>query len=273
MSNLTRQVKRTLKRVKFAYDARRGPLPAPQKWVFIVGCYNSGTTLLHDLLGSHPQIGTMPSEGQFLTDQLPTPMSLGLPRLWALAPERFSMDEETAGRVDLLRLKKQWGACYNDPRRPVLLEKTPTNAARTRWLQRHFENAHFIGIIRNGYAVVEGIHRKEGHSLEQGSQQWQRSNDIMLRDFEHLTHKLMVRYEDLTDTPDATLRDILAFLGLEGGNFSVTGRAWSIHEQTSAIQNMNPRSLKSLTEEEYRLIEGIAGDMLHRLGYLRAGVR
>ena len=34
-----------------------GYMPTPEKWVFIVGCYNSGTTLLHDLLASHHNFG------------------------------------------------------------------------------------------------------------------------------------------------------------------------------------------------------------------------
>src|SRR5688572_26729280 len=45
------------------------PLVTPEKWVFVVGCYNSGTELLTELLGSQKAIAALPHEGQFLTDQ------------------------------------------------------------------------------------------------------------------------------------------------------------------------------------------------------------
>lgn len=39
----------------------------PQKWIFIVGCYNSGTTLLEKILSLHPMIGSLRDEGVMLT--------------------------------------------------------------------------------------------------------------------------------------------------------------------------------------------------------------
>ncbi len=33
------------------------PLVSPDKWVFVVGCYNTGTELLMTVLGTHPSVG------------------------------------------------------------------------------------------------------------------------------------------------------------------------------------------------------------------------
>lgn len=260
-------LRKVYKTVQFGLTGRFGPLPTPEKWVFLVGCYNSGTTLLAKLLGAHPKIGSMPREGQFYTDQLVTPISVGLPRLWATVPERFYMDENTPNTANIPRMMRQWGAHFNDHTRPVLLEKSPPNAARTRWLQKAFPNAHFIGILRNGYAVAEGIHRKEGHSLESGITQWLKSNQTMLADFEHLENKILIRYEDLTARPDKTLKDILSFLNLDTDGFSVSGQTWQIHEQTTTIKNMNPRSFKALSNAQRQEIEVIAGSLLQKLDY------
>lgn len=49
-----------------------------RKWVFIMGCNNSGTSLLHYILGSHPDIASLPREGQFLTAVLPQPDHYGV---------------------------------------------------------------------------------------------------------------------------------------------------------------------------------------------------
>jgi hypothetical protein len=235
--------------------------------VFIVGCYNSGTTLIHDLLATHPLVGSMPDEGQFFQDQLTVPRDVGLLRLWALDHDRFWLDETGGAGIDVERLKRQWGSRFNDAGRPVLLEKSPTNAARTRWLSHHFENAHFIGIVREGRAVAEGIRRKTGHDIEQGAWQWVRSNEIMLRDFECLPRKLLLRYERLAEAPDAVLAEVLAFLELPPAPEGVAGKAWRIHEQTSIIRNMNPESLQRLDEKDLRVLDAIAGSMLDRLGY------
>jgi hypothetical protein len=254
-------------RFRLKYNGVFGPLPQPEKWVFIVGCYNSGTTLLHKLLAAHPQIGSMPNEGQFYTDQLVLPRSVGLYRLWAIKPQLFYLDENSQTKININKLKRQWGTKFNDLTRPVLLEKSPTNAARTRWLQRYFENAYFIGIIRNGYAVAEGIHRKASCSLDLAAKQWACSNEIMLRDFELLNHKYLLRYEDLVTSPDQILHELLGFLGLGGYDQDIIRRVWSVHQEVSLITNMNHRSLTALNESGRDTITLVAGDMLSRLGY------
>ena len=261
------RAKRASRKVRLEMSARLGPLPTPEKWVFLVGCYNSGTTLLHDLLAEHSDVGSMPDEGQFLTDQLAVPRDVGLRRLWALEPQVFCLDESSAARIDVDRLKRQWGASFNDATRRVLLEKTPTNAARTRWLQAHFSGAVFIGIIRDGRAVAEGIRRKTGHPLDLTARQWARSNEIMLRDFAYLQRSRLVRYEDLSAEPANIVDDLLRFVDLPPLSICEPGRVWKIHEQEAPIQNMNRRSLESMSADDLRVIDREAGEMLRRLGY------
>lgn len=240
--------------LRLLWDGRFGPLPRPQRWVFIVGCYNSGTTLLHQLLASHRAIGSMVREGQFCTDELPLPRDAGLSRLWALDAERFCLREGEGRNIDVERLKRHWGARYNDPRRPVLLEKSPTNAGRTRWLQERFDSAYFLGIIRSGYAVAEGIRRKAGHSIELAAKQWRISNEILLDDFEHLEHRMLIRYEDLVTQLQARLREISAFIGVDEAGFGPIDRRWQVHEQDMKITNLNQRSLSALTEDDKRIV-------------------
>lgn len=263
---LRRIRKRALKKIKLMYFGVMGPVPTPEKWVFIVGCYNSGTTLLHKLLASLPQCGSMPTEGQYCTTELLIPKAVGLRRLWALQPERFRLDERSQVDIDLERLKRQWGGHFNDPGRPILLEKSPVNAARMRWLQRHFENAHFIAVVRNGFAVAEGIRRKAGYPVEMAARQWVRCNEIMLSDLECIRQKRIVRYEELTESPERVMGDILEFLGIDG-SCAVGDRTWKVHSERSQIRNMNQRSFAALTCEERESIQEVARGMLERFQY------
>ena len=90
-----KSIRSAIKRMRLAYSGAFGSIPRPDKWVFIVGCYGSGTTLLNKMLATHPMVGSLSTEGQFFTDQLPLPRNLGLSRLWALEPERFYLDESS----------------------------------------------------------------------------------------------------------------------------------------------------------------------------------
>ncbi|MDM7859632.1 sulfotransferase [Alteromonas sp. ASW11-36] len=249
------------------------PMPKPEKWTFIVGCYNSGTTLLSELMGKHPSISALPTEGHFITDQFLKDYDLGIPRMWVDREDIFCLNENDPG-PDVERIKKEW-AMRLDLSKPVLVEKSPPNAARTRWFQKHFENAHFIGIVRNGYAVAEGISRKgdpksikEGWPIGKSAWQWARSNQVMLDDAEQLDKFHLVRYEDLATDPQTELDKIAAFLGLAGFP-DLSTQSFAIHERKDSVKDMNQGSIDRLSAEDIKTINDTAGFMLDRLGYPR----
>jgi len=266
MSAFTRKLSLYLKLRTRGWGYLLKSTPTPAKWVFIVGCYNSGTTLLHDLLAQHPKAGSMPNEGQFFTDQLMTGEKAGVRRLWALKPDAFRMVEGDYA-VNVKKLKKEWAYFYNDASRPVLIEKTIANAARTRWLQQHFQPAYFICLFRNGYAVAEGIHRKENHPVETSIQQWKVSNDVLLEDMQFLKKKIQISYEDLTANPDSTMQRITAFLDLDPLPQTLFSQSYKIHNLSSSIRNMNEESFNRLTPDMVKIINSQASETLLKLGY------
>ncbi len=250
------------------------PIPKPEKWVFIVGCYNSGTTLLAQLMARHPDISGMPTEGHFVTDQFIKDFEIGLPRMWVDREDLFRLTENDEG-PDVTRLKKEWGMRL-DLSKKVLLEKSPPNSARTRWLQKHFENAHFIGLVRNGYAVAEGISRKgdpkhiaDGWPIERSARQWARSNEILQEDARHLDHFTWIKYEDLVGNVRDTLKTITDFLNLTPFPESVLNQEFNIHERNESIKDLNQLSIDGLSEDELSLIESIAAGKLKEFGYHR----
>lgn len=265
---MRRSASEARRRLRVRIDGWSGPIPEPDGWVFIAACPDSGTKLLKAMLGSHPSIGTMPAEGHRLTDQLFTAKSVGAPRLYTLRPNLFRMNELDGVDVDVERIKRQWGHRYNDARRPLLLDDSPTNAARCRWLQHNFSPASFIFLVRNGFAVAEGIRRRAGHPIGVAAEQWLRSNELMLEDLPFLRRVHTVRYEELCDRPDDVVAQTLAFLGLDPGGFTVSHRTWTVHARSGPIRNMNDESLARLTSEDRHAIEDVAGRLLRRFGYL-----
>jgi len=250
------------------------PVPRGKKWVFLVGCYNSGTTLLAEMLGQHPSISALPTEGHFITDQFVKDYDIGLPRMWVGREDLFCLTEDDEG-PDPIRLKKEW-AIRLDLSKPLLLEKSPPNSAKTRWLQKHFENAHFIGIIRNPYAVAEGISRKaephhliDGWPLDKCAWQWRRSNEVLMNDSKYLKRFMWVSYEGLVTDTVGTMNSITEFLGVDEFGDIGSGRTWNIHERNDEIKNMNAVSIDKLSSEDIALVNEVAGDSIEAFGYKR----
>lgn len=249
------------------------PRVEPEKWLFIVGCYNSGTTLLTRLLETVSGLSVLPEEGQFLTDQLSADYELGLPRMWALREDLFRLAEGDDG-PDPDRLEREW-LMRLDRRQPVFVEKSPPNTARTRWLQQHFPNANFLAILRDPYAVSEGIRRKAepshlaaGWPIELCARQWRRSYELLEEDAPFLDRLLWLRYEDLAEDPEKELGRVLEFLSLplDSAMPRIDG-TWDVHERTEPIRNMNRESIDRLSPDEVRAITAEIGTARERFGY------
>jgi len=247
---------------------------SPDRWLFLVGCYNSGTTLIADVLGEHPQIAALPDEGQYLTDQLLLDYKIGLPRMWVGREDLFRMDETSTG-PDVQRMRKEWAMRL--PRTaPVVLEKTPANMARTRWLQANFPNAHFVGILRNPYAVIDGIRRKAepqhieaGWPIEMCAHQWARSNEVLAEDATHLERFMWLRYEDFVNSTAESIARVLEFVGLPQTMTLEQGQAWNVHERREPIRDMNAESIAGLAPGDIRAINSLIGPQVEAFGYQR----
>jgi hypothetical protein len=252
----------------------------PDRWIFVIGCYNSATTLLASILRQHPDMEGLPNEGAFLTDVLPYPDSFGWPRMWSQCVEkvRIGVDENETERAE--RIKRHWSLWYSDGARN-LVEKSISNAARLLFLQEYFQPAYFIYIVRNGYVVSKGIQQKTnyrrwncsyqstGYPIELCAEQWKMSDEIVAKDSLHLENFLQISYEELTAFPQKTFGTITDFLGLESMPEKVLGEKWSVHETTSSITDMNHIGLSRLASTDFAKIEKVAGDTLKKYGYAR----
>lgn len=240
-------------------------------WLFVLGLNNSGTTLVVDLLKSHPAVRWLPNEGQYLTDALPLPRTYSVPRNFTQRLDIFHWTEES-DPAPALRIKYDWAVHYQH-RPGILMEKSPPNTLRSRWLQQNFRPSRFLAIIRHPYAVCEGIRRREGNTIEEAALHWVRSHDCLLDDMQRLEHCLCVSYEDLCVHPEAYLQKLERFLGLEipfdRGVLTAPQRIHNIDATPQPIRNLNERSLQQLSDADLAAIDRIAGPLMERLGYER----
>ncbi|MFB1487460.1 MULTISPECIES: sulfotransferase [unclassified Thiocapsa] len=238
-------------------------------WLFILGLNNSGTTLLTRVLEQHPMIRSLPHEGQWLTPALPHPPTFGAARAWSSRTDIFhwiETDDPTPAR----RIRYDWARYY--PVRPgILLEKSPPNTLRSRWLEANFSPSRFIGIVRHPYALCEGAQRRLGVPIEETARHWRDGTGILLDDAEHLQQVVLMRYEDLTAHPAPLMRRLETFLDVPAAslNEAVLGeiRASYIRKESAPLRNMNPESFARLSDADHKRVAAICGDLMERIGY------
>ena len=190
--------------------------------VFLAGLHRSGTTLLARLLAAHPEIcgfsgtGVPADEGQHLQTVYPAAKAYGGPGRFGFAPESHLTEasplasEESAGTIFA-----EWSPHW-DLSRPLLLEKSPPNLLKTRFLQALFPGSAFVVVLRHpipvSLATAKWRRTRRYHRL---LEHWLRCYELFAADRKRLERVHVIRYEQLVREPEPVLRGIFGFLGLE----------------------------------------------------------
>ncbi|MGW5414214.1 sulfotransferase family protein [Actinomadura geliboluensis] len=192
--------------------------------VFIGGLHRSGTTLLASIMTGHPEIsgfhrtGAPEDEGQHLQTVCPIDEHHGGPGRFARAAEaHMTENSPLALPGPARRLRRQWER-YWDLTRPVLLEKSPPNLLRFRFLQEVFPGAKFILVMR--HPVPVGLSTRKwapALTVRDVLEHWLHAYDIASKDATFLREVMTVRYEDLTSRPEETMAEVAAFTGVGPG--------------------------------------------------------
>jgi glycosyltransferase involved in cell wall biosynthesis len=239
------------------------------RWLFILGVNNSGTSLLDYLLRQHPEIAGLPSEGQYLTSALPRPWDHGVGRLWTQRLDQFRLMEQDSGdRAE--SAKTDWSRHFgSDSSHQYQLEKSPPRTIQSRWLQRWFQPATFIAIVRDPHAVCEGIRRRRGCEIESAALHWTIGNQIMLNDLPHLQRSILIRYEQLVCDPDGELAKLKRFLSLDSEfapEIADLPCDAPNHLGTPVkMSDMNRNSKNNLSQDDCRVIDRWTGELWSKI--------
>ncbi|MFQ5560704.1 MAG: sulfotransferase, partial [Nitrospinota bacterium] len=145
----------------------KGPV---KKRVFLVGCARSGTTMLQALLAGHPQIASFP-ETHFFEKSLPGFAALfsrgfkmhSVLSEWIRLNPVLNLPVHTVGRhwsrkSMVHEFKKVMDNLTKESEKEIWVEKTPGHIMHLDFIEKHFSDAAFIHIMRDGRAVIASLY-------------------------------------------------------------------------------------------------------------------
>jgi hypothetical protein len=268
---------------------------------FVVGCPRSGTTLLRAMLDSHPDLA-VPGESYFMVELAPKYASRRLRRFnaarfadeilqhprfvhWELPPDQVRAAyaaESPRSYADALRLLYATYAEAHGKSRYG--DKTPNYVLDLPLLGKLFPEARFLHVVRDGRDVALSVTSIEGwgpNKVEGAAKYWVRHVDAGRAAGRDLGAQryLEVRYDDLVDQPDATLRQVCDFFALAftdtmleyPGRFDdlvSSNLQPEIHERLRRPPTRGLRSWRDqMPPEDVAAFEAVAGPSLAAFGF------
>lgn len=210
------------------------PPPGPLPPFFIVGSGRSGSTLLRRILCAHPALHVPPETYVLgsVIEYWEASGDRGASRAGGVLDLFEAHPEFETFEMSLGELRSRLSGASEMPLRDVLDafyrsharksgktprawgDKTPLNTFCLDAIRRHFGDARFVHIVRDGVDVAASYVQAGIYStLSEASQRWvesvRRARDFASR---HPASCLEIRYEDLVTTPRVVVESVCRFL-------------------------------------------------------------
>jgi len=190
------------------------------KFLFIAGLHRSGTSILSRCLAEHPLIsgfkntGVPEDEGQFLQTVFPPAKHFGGPGKFGCNPQmHLTENSSLVTYQNKEKLFAEWGRYWNFSKL-VMLEKSPPNLLKTRFLQAMFPNCYFVVVVRNPIAVSYSTQKWTKTPINSLLDHWIECHKLFLEDKNYLKNCFCIKYENFVSNPDLWLKRIYDFIDI-----------------------------------------------------------
>jgi hypothetical protein len=224
------------------------------KHLFLLSPPLCGSTVIAELMRTSPHVTVFPGngEGQFLSEAKDI----------LFVEERWNPDLIVDWKTIKQIFLKNW-----NPAKAVRFEKSPPNIVRAIDLQRTFENTSFLVTIRNPYAQIEGLLRREWPFNQYGpgskssvptspkttAEFWIKTAQYQKSNLEQLKNTCFFSYEELTENPHKAIQKILKFF--PDIAFLDQRKEFTAHNITQkpiqGLRNLNQEKINHLSQQKY----------------------
>jgi hypothetical protein len=220
------------------------------KHIFIISSSNSGSTMLSKYISNCSKVSSFNKEGQFLNFSGPNPRNKNTTKHLYLETYNIYNNETN---YNWESIKKSWYKHW-DTKKPILLEKSPTNITRIDMLTKYFPNVKFIFLVRNPYAISEGIVR--GNKINDFKRAGKQSFGVLklikekYKKYKNISH--LIKYEDFCDNTIIEKKKLIHFLP-ELNDINLN-KIIKIKQYRTPINNMNNEQINRLTKNNINKI-------------------
>ena len=171
-------IKQTIKAILVLFK-RRSVAP-----VFIVGCGHSGTSIMISLLDNHEDVYTVIGETSLFFKK----------------------------RLEIYAKMHNWLKLAKLKNKSVVVEKTPSHIRKLDRIFNLFPMARVIIMLRDGRDVTCSIRSRTG-DFDAAATKWVSENELAYAYWNH-SQVEVVKLEDLTSKPEATIARVCQFLNI-----------------------------------------------------------
>ncbi len=268
------------------------------KPVFIGGCGRSGTTLLGAMLSTHSQCLATP-ESKFIfevyrscmresgTNEVVTALNKIAEhwsfKIWDININSTVSTEQAFWDAypELIKwLVKQYARKVDKTNPEIWIDHTPNGTSQAITLLGLFPDAKIIHMIRDGRAAAASVMNLDWgpNTVATAAKWWMKkvAQGLVAESFFGPERIKQIRYENLILKPEATLKEICAFLQIEYQPEMVSGTGFQVPQYTArqhALVGQKPNVgrlqawKKELTPRQIEIFESIALNFLSGLGY------
>lgn len=219
-------------------------------FVFIVGCGHSGTTLLATILSRHSDFFTIGYESEIFYPH------------YSLKCSR--------------EILKSWDKLASQHSKKFILEKTPKHVLCVSKILKINPDSKIIFVIRNGLDNILSL-KKRFNNINFAIDRWVSDNKPITRHYQS-ERAFKIKYEDLTQNTELTLRDICHFLDIKyekhmlNSNISPYGKNSEIlsirqKQTTMPIYQNSDKWKNELSRDEVKIFWKKENGLMQHLGY------
>jgi len=241
----------------------------PLRWIFVVGCYNAGTTVVKDAIALHSEISTMPIEGDLLTQQMSNLEQGGWARC-LYGNKKSIIANKLNSKLNTTEILKDWAPWIRSNK--IFMDKAISHSCRLAQLRTTFgESCKFIVVTRNRNDVVSGINRRSVPSGIAKSQlgsseypqelleaQWEFMYRMISSDAQS-KDSFVISYEDFMERPEAVTRNAFEFLDLNDPGVTLRTGRLHVGIKSIALRTGKPQSGQRISDlDQLRTLHEVA---------------